>query len=140
MTSFAFEAHAVIIEERPFTYGTLVVTDNSAVYSMRVRRNGNINPIDPQLIQIGTVNSARFDFQGFPANTALIVTFTPTTVTGPGSNFFTITNFDLPGNMTTNGSGNRNNRNIGSTINTSGNGLPYTDGNYTGTILVEAVF
>lgn len=138
---FATKAQAQTInEDRPFTYGTLVVTDNSAVHSMRLRRNGNLWTIDPELIQIGTFNSARFDFRGFPGNTSLNATFTPTIVNGPGSNFFTLTNFQVPSNMTTNGAGNRNNRNIGSRINTSGNGLPYTDGLYTGTILLEITF
>lgn len=129
-----------INEDRPFTYGTLVITDNSAVHTMRIRRNGNINPIDPELIQIGSADSARYDFLGFAPNTNPTYSFTPTTLTGPGGNFFTLTNFELPNNMTTNGAGNRNNRRAGSRINTSGNGLPYTDGLYTGTVLLTITY
>lgn len=129
-----------INEDRPFTYGILVVTDNSSVHTMRIRRNGNINPIDPALIQLGTVNSAQYDFQGFAPNTSPTFSFTPTTLNGPGSNFFTLSDFEFPNAMNTNGAGNRNNRRVGSRISTSGNGLPYTDGLYTGTVLLNITY
>lgn len=67
---FTTQAQAqTISEDRAFNYGTLVITDNTSVHTMRIRRNGNINPIDAELIQLGTVNSARFDFRGFTPNT-----------------------------------------------------------------------
>ncbi len=129
-----------IIEQRPFNYGTLVVTRNDQVYSMRIQQNGSISPIDPELIQLGSVTAARFDFIGFAPNTSPTYSFVPTTLTGPGGNYFTLNNFEFPSQMSTDNSGNRLNRDAGSTISTSGNGLPYSDGTYTGTVLLTITY
>lgn len=129
----------MIIEQRPFAYGTLVVLDNNAIHSMNIQRNGNITGLSSRIVPLITGDSARYRLESFPPTRLINISFTPTQLVGADSSYFEIDNFSPPPIIITNISGQAE-INVGSRFKTSGTAIPYGSGNYSGDTILTITY
>lgn len=133
-------AVGAIIEQAPLDFGTIAITDNTAVRTLRVRYTGQIIR-DPEILLVIPGSPAEYLITGFPPSQSITVTITNLTgiVFSPYANVlnekFTISNFDYISFGTTDASGEFTFF-VGAVLRTSGSGT-YEDNIYLGTMNVE---
>ena len=122
-----------IDQQQPLTFGTFALRNNNASHLLRVQRTGVVNA-DAAYVLFVPPERGQFILAGFPPSTELTFVFTNATLTlngGGAGNSFTVQDFTPPASLTTNASGNATLR-FGASLYTSGSGINYADGNYSG--------
>jgi hypothetical protein len=123
-----------IVENQALTFGKIVMSDLNTVSTVTVNPAGSYT-VDPTTYIMEDPENGDYDLVGGPPSTAYTLTFPPAVgLVGPGVSNFTVDNFTiLPASLTTDLSGDVGFR-LGARLRSSGSGLPYSDGNYSGTI------
>ena len=126
-----------IVENQALTFGKIVMSDLNTASTVTVNPAGSFT-VDPTTYIMEDPENGDYDLVGGPPNTAYTLTFPPAVgLVGPGVSNFTVDNFTiLPASLTTDSSGDVGFR-LGARIRSSGSGLPYSDGNYSGTININ---
>lgn len=126
-------AQTVVIVQ-PLEFGSFTVNDNNAIHSLTVQRTGAVNA-DAGYTVVDNPVPAEWSLTGFPSFTELVIEVTDVTNIGKPSSrgeYFTLTNFTPTPSLSTDNTGAATLR-FGATLLTSGVGLNYTDGTYSGT-------
>ncbi|MGC9386781.1 MAG: DUF4402 domain-containing protein [Hydrogenovibrio sp.] len=123
--------------EEPLNFGRIAIKDNNSLQTLRIRTNGHINKTDG-IIVLEPGQPGRYFLYNFPANTTLdIQVLQPAVSTGfSGSSPLQATFILLPqlelSQYTTNLLGEVT-LPLGGELTTSGDGQPYSEGNYSDT-------
>jgi hypothetical protein len=127
-----------IIELSPLSIGTIAIVDNQSVGRVSIGRDGSYSESGPiVLLTPGSPGSYRL--QGFSPSSMLSFSVISTALTPPGGSgaILEVTAFDYPGVVVTDAAG-ATNLTLGLELSTTGNGIGYTGGNYTGSITLFA--
>lgn len=134
---YASAASAAIIEIQPLNFGQWAITNNTGFKTVVVNTNGSFSS-SPGLFNIvipPTQGIYRVD--SLPPFTAInSVTASMLLPMTGGNQNFTLDNFQVIYDPTTNSSGEVN-ITLGATARTTGTGVPYDDATYSGTIQLD---
>ena len=131
------KAYAQVSVIEPLSFGTIVVVKNAPDTSVTLSPNGSITSKNIHIMQVG--QPAELLFEGLAPRIQITVNdfASPTQFRRVnGGNEFILSNLTfLPATVTTNAYGMATVK-IGGQLTTSGNGLPYLDGNYSALVEV----
>ena len=135
LVNMSFAQTLVVTQD--LTFGKIVMSDLLSVSTIVVNPAGSYT-VDPTTYLIEDPENGDYDLVGGPPSTVYTLTFPPAVgLVGPGVSNFTVDNFTtLPATLTTDSSGDVRFR-LGARLRSSGSGLPYSDGNYSGTININ---
>lgn len=141
MATFALpsgSAVAAIVEQQQLNFGTFAIADNSVISSLIIPYNGQTPSISGGIAFISPGNPGIYRLESFPANTALIISVTGSNLIylgyHPTAEPLQMNAFTHP-TLTTDSLGEALIE-LGATVNTTGSGVPYLDGPYTGDISI----
>ena len=137
----AAEARAGITTIQALSFGNYVVANNNSVQTVTVSLSGNVTASSGLLEITPTAQQGIYDIDGLPANMA--ISSITVTALGPlagptGGNQFSLGSFQTSFGST-DGAGVARIR-LGATASTTGNGNPYPDQTYTGSIQLDFNF
>lgn len=128
------QAQVIITENQPLSFGEFVVTDLSNSARLRIRNNGSPR-VNGGIGVLTDPTRGEYTLSNGPSKTIYTIT-TPSSITlnGPGPDTFLIDNIRIkPNTLKFNKNGIDSIR-ISADLNTSGSGIPYNNGSYTGTL------
>lgn len=131
-----------VTETQPMTFGSVVIPNDSGFYTVTHKNNCSGYNADPEFIYFWSdPQCATFLVAGYPPNTPLTVTITPTTLDPQGGggppNFTIINPFTFPKNNIMTGPDGSVTFQVGATLRTSAAGGGYPSDTYDGIYTVD---
>lgn len=127
--------YATIIED--ISFGTFALRNNNAQYTI-VLAPDNTAVYSPEIISGTEPQRGEYFIEEFPINTALDITVTDGVLSDGAGQAFSVTDFTHDPLMTSpTGTATIN---LGATLRTSGTGIRYDSGNYSGTVDLTVIF
>lgn len=130
-----------ITENTPISFGLVVVTDNSSVGSITVDISGATSS-SGGMTSLTSGSAGQYHLSGLTPSSPVTLSFTPFTVypngSSSGSVYFNMTGFTTNASITTSGAGTAT-FDLGATLQSSGNSVTYTDGDYSGDFTITII-
>jgi hypothetical protein len=125
------KAQLTVTENRTLDFGTIVTRNLASVAEVTVSHTG-VTTGNANAIVLEQGQSAEYIVEGGPASTVFTVTIDSDTDVSQGGTTFTLDNFTTSPGLQTNGAGEATFQ-MGARASSLGGGVPYPDGNYSGT-------
>mgnify|MGYP000527742782 CR=1 FL=1 len=135
--SFSHRAIADVITLQGLHFGEFVITDNNSVHGITVNIDGSVSH-SGAVIEINAPRPGIYQIDGLPPNNVINVIVSQDQPMVGNSNSFNLTNFQE--SHTNSNAGGITDITIGATAETSGNGQPYVDQNYSGQVRIQISF